>query len=343
MESGMILKELFCILLVFAFMQNPANADLPNDPLLSQQWYLSKINLPKVWSMQLKTSEVIVAIIDTGVDLEHEDLRDNLWVNNLEIPDNKIDDDNNGFVDDINGWDFQGNDNIPMDEDQSNTGHGTTAAGVIGAVTQNSLGISGIGTSIKLMVIRAFDTAGISSDQIIANAIDYAVANGAQVINASFGGYRSADAELMIKAVERAQKKDVVFVAAAGNYGGQNDIKEFLPGNLRLDNVISVAASTLDDTKWIGSNYGSNNVDISAPGVNIFTTKLGNTYGAVTATSIATPVVAGVAALIKSVAPSLTSKSIKTIILNTGSPVSIETVCKCRVDAFEAIKYAMNL
>ena len=211
-------------------MPNLAMADVPNDSLLSQQWYLSKINLPKVWSMKLKTSEVIVAIIDTGVDLNHDDLKDNLWVNNNEILNNKIDDDNNGYIDDINGWDFQGNDNRPMDEDQTNTGHGTIAAGVIGAVTHNNLGISGISASVKLMVIRAFNNHGTSTMPIIAKAIDYAVANGAHVINASFGGYESPEAELMIKAIEGAQKKDVVFVAAAGNFGESNDSKEFLPG-----------------------------------------------------------------------------------------------------------------
>ena len=338
----MLLRQIFYVPVILVFMQNTSRADLPNDPLLSQQWYLSKINLPKVWDMQLKISEVVVAIIDTGMDLEHEDLKNNLWINTLEISNNKIDDDNNGYVDDINGWDFQGNDNIPMDEDRTNTGHGTIAGGVIGAVAQNSIGISGMGTSIKLMVIRAFDAQGLSTGQIISNAIDYAVANGAQLINASFGGYKNSDTELIIKAVERAQKKDVVFVAAAGNFGESNDDKEFFPGNLRFDNVITVAACGPDDTKWVGSNYGSHNVDISAPGINIFTTKLGNTYGAVTGTSIATPVIAGVAALMKSVAPHLSSKSIKAILLNTGVPVSIETVCNCRVDAFEAIKAVMN-
>lgn len=314
-----------CVLLL-VFLPSLAMADLP-------QWHLRKIRLPEVWDMNLKTSHVVVAIIDTGMDLNHKYLKDNLWVNKKEIPNNNIDDDNNGHVDDIFGWDFQSNDNDPMDEDNNNTGHGTIAGGVIGSINKNT----------KLMVLRAFDANGTSTIPIIARAIDYAVAQGAQVINASFGGYESAESELMINAIKRAQEKDIFFVASAGNDSLSNDVRSFYPGSLRLDNVISVAACNQDDTKWAGSNYGAHTVDIAAPGVDIYTTKLGNTYGAVTGTSIAAPVITGVAALIKSVAPHLDSKSIKNILLNTGISVPIETVCQCRVDAFEAVKAALKI
>lgn len=328
-------------ILVVVFYINLSHAQ-SNDPLHHEQWYLSKIGLNKLDPSLVNSLEVVVAIIDTGVDLSHEDLKEQLFINHNEIANNNKDDDHNGYVDDIMGWDFQDHDNYPMDEDDYKTGHGTIAAGVLAAASNNYKGIAGIGNHIKIMPLRAFNPSGTSTDEILAAAIDYAVKNGAQVINASFGGYQKDQAPKLISAIERARAQNVIIVASAGNYGNSNDQNEFLPASLRLDNIISVAASNQDDTKWPGSNYGRNTVDIAAPGVDIITTKMGNTYGRVTGTSIATPVAAGVVALMKALKPELDAKSIKNIVLSTGKKVPIETACNCRIDAFAAVEAVLK-
>lgn len=307
--------------------------------LPKKQWYLDKIGMEDAWVLAGERDDVIVAIIDTGVDLDHEDLSGQFWVNANEISGNGIDDDGNGFIDDMHGWDFQSNDNYPDDEDDYNIGHGTIAAGVIAAGSNNGFGIEGMSPNVKIMAIRAFSRTGTSSVKIMAEAIDYAVANGAQIINASWGGSATGlDAKPCTDALMRAQRKGVIFVNAAGNYNTNTDVDAWFPGDADFDNIIVVAASTKDDKKWVGSNYGKRSVDIAAPGTEIFTTLMGNRYDFVTGTSIAAPVVSGLIALMKSVDKTLDGARAKAILQNTGAPVLIDTACNCRIDASKAMR-----
>lgn len=279
----------------------------PNDTSFGSQWGMSIINAPEAWDIHTGDGSVIVAVLDTGVDYNHNDLATHIWANLGEIPGNGLDEDGNGYVDDIRGWNFVSPDIVngpaPMDDSSTWGWHGTHAAGTIGAVCDNSLGICGVNWSVQIMPLKILDAfgGGYVSDEIF--AIDYAVKKGAKVINASFTYPQSCIVETPSQAekdaIEAAGDAGVLYVTAAGNYGCNNDSTPFYPAGHGLPNIISVAASDSFDNVPNWSNYGTSSVHLAAPGVNILsTTGSSPFYAAESGTSMAAPFVSGAAALL---------------------------------------------
>ena len=301
--------------------QTQASEIIPNDPRFEEQWNLSLIDMPGAWAIEKGDPEVIIAVVDTGFDYTHEDLASQTWVNAGEIPDNGIDDDNNGYIDDVNGWDFseppksdgngksQNGDNDPIDE----SGHGTHVAGIVGAAVDNDLGISGIAWNCTLMPIRGAGVRGIRDNRSAA-AIVYAVDNGARVINMSWGGRERSF--VLRDAVDYAYARGVLMVAASGN--GSEGASIFPAGYRK---VISVAATEQHKQKFYQSNFGAS-IDIGAPGNVILSTHINNRYRPLSGTSMATAHVSGVAALIISKRPSLTHQEVRQILLSTTDPIT---------------------
>jgi serine protease len=264
---------------------------VPNDTNYANQWALENrsdadIDASQAWDYGTSSS-VVVAVIDTGVDYTHVDLAANIWTNTREIAGNGVDDDRNGYTDDIRGWNFVNDNNNPADDN----GHGTHVAGTIGAVGNN--GISGVAWSVKVMALKFLDSTGSGNLSDAVGAIDYARLNGAKVINASWGGGGFSSA--LQSAITRFQNAGGIFVAAAGNEGANNATTPSYPAN--YTNVISVAASTSTGALASFSNYGTN-VDIVAPGQSILSTIPGNRYASYSGTSMAAPHVAGALALL---------------------------------------------
>ncbi|MCF8242892.1 MAG: S8 family serine peptidase [Melioribacteraceae bacterium] len=259
----------------------------PNDPGYSEQWYLPKISAEQAWDIETGNAEIVIAIVDDGINLTHNDLANNLWVNSDEILDG-TDTDGNGFVDDINGWDFGQDDNDPT-PDAPNY-HGTLVAGITSAETNNSIGIASIGYNSSLMPVKITD----NNDLFVVDGFDgivYAVDNGASIINCSWGNY---DYSILGKeVVDFAIENDVLVVAAAGN-DGYDEI--FYPA--AYDGVLSVGATSQTDEIWSATNYGTQ-VDLMAPGQDIYSTESGDGYATASGTSLASPMVAGLAALVK--------------------------------------------
>ena len=314
----------------------------PNDPLFGSQWYLSKVNAPGAWDTTTGSNEVVVAVLDTGIDINHPDLSANIWTNAGELPDNNIDDDNNGFIDDYHGWDFIGSvpDPLPKYDTGWNTSginHGTAIAGVIGAVGNNNAGIAGMNWSVKLMPIRVLDGAGVGDTGDIYQGIDYAIANGADFINLSFVG-NNQDV-LLSNAINEATQAGILVFAAAGNNNINLNSSPRYP--VCDENVIGVGGTDQEDTRLlvesggqisVASNYGSDCIDISAPGENFISTSfydpvngLDNPYlSGWSGTSMATPMVAGAAALIKASNPTLSISEIKNLLLHNSDPFSAD-------------------
>lgn len=304
--------------------------NIPNDPLFGQQWGLHNtgqtggvvdvdIDAPEAWDIETGSSSVTIAVIDSGVDYMHPDLFDNIWLNDNEIPDNFIDDDGNGFVDDIRGWDFIRNTNDPKDD----FGHGTHCAGIVGAVGNNSVGVSGVCWNCKVMSVKVFSEYGSSSVGVLARGISYAAENGADVFSMSWSG---SDSQLIKDVLNHAYSKGIVLVASAGNYNSQIP---YAPA--KYDNVIAVAAIDKNNTKAVFSNYG-NWVDVAGPGVDVFSTMptyhvtlndYGYTqdYSNMSGTSMSAPYVAGVVGLTLSKNLGMKQEEIKTLIQSAISPV----------------------
>lgn len=293
-----------------------------NDPDISKQWGLSNsrdtdIDAPEAWNNHTKGSKsVIVAVVDTGIDYRHEDLKNNMWKNPKERAGNGKDDDGNGYIDDIYGYDFANNDSDPKDDNK----HGTHCAGIIGAEGGNSKGGSGVNQVVSLMALKFLTSNGSGSSSGAAKAIEYAADNGADIISASWGGYSySATIE---DAIKYAKNRDVLFLAASGNDNKNTDQEPFYPACYDLSNIISVGASDNEDKKASFSNYGKNSVDIFSPGVSIYSTVLNNRYDYLSGTSMATPFVAGTAALLKAKNSTLTFSQLKDTILKNGDKKS---------------------
>ncbi|MGB1651761.1 MAG: S8 family peptidase, partial [Acidimicrobiales bacterium] len=301
-----------------------------NDPLINDVWGLDSnhgIDASVAWPISQNASEVIVAVIDSGIDPNHPDLLDAIWINPGEIADNGIDDDNNGFIDDTYGWDFTGEyDNTPQDEH----GHGTHVAGTIAATRNNAEGIAGVANNVKIMTLRFLDKQGNGITSWAINALEYAVANGAAISNNSWGGgpYETP----LYNAIAQAGNTGHLFVAAAGNSGNNSDSYPMYPAAYNLPNILSVAA--INSTGGLAgfSNYGINTVDIAAPGVNILSTMSGESencpnppipcYVSWQGTSMAAPHAAGVAALMLGVNNGLTPEEIIQIMQETIRPTS---------------------
>ncbi len=297
---------------------------LPNDNLFGEQWALrnvgqyggkagADIRATEAWDLTTGAN-VTVAVVDTGVDYAHGDLAPNSWTNPID-PANGVDDDHNGFVDDVHGADFVDEDANPTDD----AGHGTHVAGIIGAKSNNAAGIAGVNWDAKIMALKFLDEDGQGNTADAANSIDYAVSHGARVINASWGG--PALSQALYQAVRRAGEKGVVFVAAAGNDGENADAKPDFPAAFDLPNVISVAATDSSDDLADFSNYGAGSVDLAAPGDDIESTVPKDTdssgYASFSGTSMAAPFVAGAVALYLSRFPQGNGDQARTSILGT--------------------------
>ena len=314
---------------------------VPNDPFYSSQYALQKIKAAEAWNITTGDTAIIIAIIDTGVDWDHPDLAANIWTNRNEIPENGIDDDNNGFIDDIRGWDFGGlngtPDNNPM-EDRPD--HGTHVAGDASAVTDNSIGISSIGFKSKIMPVKTIrdDFRSPSGSPYVVygfEGIKYAADNGAAVINCSWGG--GGFSFLGQEVVNYATSLGSLVVAAAGN---NNSPSAFYPASYK--NVLSVGATDEGDIKTSFSNYGAN-VDVSAPGINIYSTWQNDTYRFGVGTSFASPIAAGLATLVKVIFPSYNPNQIAEQIrtncddINSINPSYVNQLGRGRINALKSL------
>lgn len=286
------------------------------DDLNALQWSLDHsnnydINAPEAWDITTGSKDVIVAVIDTGMDIDHEDMIGNIWVNKDEIAGNGIDDDLNGYIDDIHGWNTRDANGAVDDL----FGHGTFVGGIIGARGNNSLGICGVNYNTSLMILNAFGNSNETDTEFLIEAIDYAVRNGAQIINASWGsnGYSPAMEEM----IDYARQNGVLFVAASGNDADNIDDLPFFPAAYANSNVISVGSHELYGEVSSFSNYGRLHTDLVAPGTSCYSLRPGSSYGQGSGTSYAAPHVAGTAALLLSAYPSLHYWDVKAKIMGS--------------------------
>ena len=288
----------------------------PNDPSFGSLYGMSRIQAPAAWDISTGSRSVMVAVIDTGVQYNHPDLAQNVAVNVGEVRDNGVDDDGNGYVDDYYGFDFVGYSGDPMDDHF----HGTHCAGTIGARGNNGEGVAGVAWSVSLLPVKVLDSSGSGTLASVAAGIHYAVARGATVISMSLGGPSSSVA--LESAIAAARQSGVLVVAAAGNSGLNNDDYPSYPASSPSENVVAVAATNSSDARPAWSNYGLSSVDVAAPGVNILSTILGGDYSYLSGTSMATPHVAGMAAVLRSINSGLTYGQIKSILVSTSDPVA---------------------
>ncbi len=299
----------------------------PDDARYSDQWALNNegqtggtvdadIDAPETWDRFTSGNDVVVAVIDTGVKYDHEDLAANIWTNSGEIPNNGIDDDANGFVDDVHGYDFVNSDGDPMDDND----HGTHCAGIIGADTNNGIGIAGTVHNAKIMAVKFLSASGSGSTSAAIDSVIYAVDNGATVLSNSWGG--GGFSQSLQDAIEYAHENDVLFIAAAGNDSSNNDNSPQYPANYDVANVISVASTTHTDGLSNFSNYGATTVDLGAPGSDILSTVSNGGYAVFSGTSMATPYVSGAAVMLRSNFPQLSALEVKEILFNTVDPIS---------------------
>ena len=323
---------------------------LPNDPSFSSLWGLENtgqpggqegwdftgglptvgvigadIDAPSAWDVTTGSSNVVVAVIDTGVDYTHEDLAANMWRNPGEIAGNNIDDDGNGFVDDVFGWDFGSNDNDPND-DSADPGHGTHVAGTIGAAGNNGVGVTGVNWNVGIMALKIADDAGNLTTSAIIGAVNYVTMMreqfGVNIVasNNSYGGYGISSAERA--AIDAHCAADVIFVAAAGNDSINNDVFPAYPASHNNPLVMSVAATDRANQLARFSNTGPTSVDIAAPGVAILSTTPGNNYEYYGGTSMASPHVAGAVGLLAAAFPNATGAQMRDAILDSAVPVA---------------------
>ena len=327
----------------------------PNDPNFNQLWGLNNIgqtgglpdadvDAPEAWNLTTGDPNVVVAVIDTGVAYDHPDLAANIWVNTGEIPGNGVDDDSNGYVDDVYGYDFSNNDSNPYDDH----GHGTHVAGTIAAVGNNGVGIAGVTWRARIMAVKFLGATGSGSTDGAINAILYAASNGAKVMNNSWGG--GGFSQALLDAIQTADQAGALFIAAAGNSGSNNDLIPHYPSSYEAANVIAVAATDHSDLKAYFSSYGATSVDLGAPGVSIFSTVpvVGDIccsnvtgYGNLSGTSMATPHVSGAAALLLARFPGSNHLAIRDRILNTADPIpsmSGITVTGARLNVLNAME-----
>ncbi|MBU2501974.1 S8 family serine peptidase [bacterium] len=283
---------------------------VPNDPRFPELYGLQNtgqtggtpgadISAVEAWSTFTGSSDVIVAVIDTGVDYNHPDLTANMWINQGEIVGNGIDDDGNGWVDDIVGYDYVNGDANPMDDN----GHGTHCSGTIGGVGDNGVGVAGVNWTVSIMALKFLSSFGSGSTADAISCIQYATQMGADVMSNSWGG--GGYSEALELAIQEAYDNGIIFVAAAGNNGSNTDLNTYYPQGYDVPNVVSVAATDHNDQLASFSNYGVTSVDLAAPGVEILSTTPGNTYSVYSGTSMATPHVAGAFAMLKGRFPNL--------------------------------------
>lgn len=309
------------------YIVHALDASVPNDPLLGNLWGLNNtgqtggqvdadIDAPEAWAISVGSRSVLVGIIDTGVDYTHPDLAANIWSNPKETPNNGIDDDGNGYVDDVRGWDFYGNDNNPMDDNN----HGTHTAGTVGAVGNNGVGVSGVCQQVSILPLKFLSASGSGATSDAVEAVAYATTLDVTLTSNSWGG--GGYSQSLKDAIDAANAKGILFIAAAGNSGSNTDAYSNYPSCYASSNIISVAATDAYDGLAYFSNYGTSTVHLGAPGVNIYSTVPRSSYQYYNGTSMATPHVAGACALLKAVAPGMSGARIKTAILNSVDAVS---------------------
>ena len=310
-----------------ALSPNPVGA--PNDPLFGDQWALNNtgqnggkanahIDALKAWAKTQGSSEVVVAVLDTGVDYSHKDLVENMWIRPTSLP--QYVDAELGSADDIHGYDANVNAGDPMDDN----GHGTHVAGIIGAEGNNSEGISGINWNVKIMPLKFLGRGGFGSVNDAIESINYAIDRkkhgvNLRVINASWGSTQRSKA--LEDAIRAAGEAGILFVAAAGNSSTDNDRRAHYPSNYDLPNMLSVAALDRTDSLASFSNYGAKTVHVAAPGREITSTWLGDQYREASGTSMAAPQVAGIAALILANEPTLSMAKLRERIMKSSDPI----------------------
>lgn len=302
-----------------------------NDPLYTDLWNLKRLNIEEAWKLTKGSKKIIVANIDTGIDYRHEDLIANLWMN----PDPS--------AKDKHGFDYAQNDSDPMDINE----HGTHTAGIIGATGNNAKGIVGVNQQVSILTVKFIHgTFGTTAAAI--QSIDYAIKHGARIINASWGGYSEDETENegLFEAIERAEKANILFVAASGNDGGDNDLRPMFPAGLANPNILAVASVNDRGKKSFFSNYGATTVDLGAPGGGVLSTAIGNRYKKFAGTSMAAPHVSGLAALMLSLKPSLSYKQLKEILMKTIVPMpTLNNKCVTggEINALNALKEVSKL
>ena len=291
----------------------------PNDPYYGNLWGLVNLQAAQAWDIYSGDPNQVVAIIDTGIDYNHPDLASNIWTNPGEIPANGLDDEGNGYIDDVHGYDFYNNDSDPLDDNS----HGTHVAGTIGAMTNNGLGVSGINWQVSMAALKFLDASGSGYISGAISAIQYAGANGIKTSNNSWG---TSYSQALYDAMQNiGQAHDHLFIAAAGNTGTSTDLIPIYPGAFDLDNIISVAAITESDVLAGFSTWGPSSVDLAAPGINILSTIRSAGYAAMNGTSMATPHVTGVSLLLRGLHPDWAYSQVKTQILSTTRHVDALT------------------
>jgi uncharacterized repeat protein (TIGR01451 family) len=345
---------------------------VPNDPRYSEQWALNNvggsggkagadIKAEPAWDITTGSRSIVVAVIDQGINVQHTDLVANAWKNPGEIPGNGIDDDGNGFIDDVNGFDFVHNDGSVYDGPGTNPDgtaidyHGTHVAGTIGATGNNATGVAGVNWQVSLMSLKFLGPHGGTTADLL-KALAYAkmmrdlwVSSGGtqganiQVTNNSYGGGGYSQAEF--DAIQALGSSGILFVASAGNNNDNNDVNSAYPASYDLPNVICVAATDQFDNMASFSNRGSRTVHLGAPGVGILSTTPGNGYSLLNGTSMASPHVAGVAALVLAAHPSFSLARLRAAILFSGDPLSSldQTVSGRRLNALGALQNAAQV
>jgi thermitase len=323
----------------------------PNDASFAQLWGMhntaqrdnagqvgkegSDIDVVRAWDQGFRGDRrVIVAVIDTGIDWDHPDLMANLWTNPREIAGNGKDDDANGFVDDIRGWNFVANTANSRDDNR----HGTHCAGTIGGLGNNGVGVAGVNWQVSLVPVKFLDGSGSGTLENAVNAINYARTIGVHVMSNSWGG--GGFSEALFKSIQATRDAGILFVAAAGNDGRNNDDVPTYPSTYDVDNIVSVAASDNQDKPASFTSYGRRTVHVAAPGVQIYSTTPNNGYAYLSGTSMATPHVAGIAALMMAADPSWSYAEIKRRLIATSDPAGPlrrKVVSRGRVNAWNAI------
>jgi len=327
------------------FLAEPVLANItPNDFYYGNQWYLSKIEADSAWDKISGSPDMVIAVIDSGIQIDHLDLKNNIWKNSREIPGNNIDDDKNGFIDDVNGWDFVNNSPDPSPKftpgwTEAGVSHGTMVAGIIAASGNNGEGVAGVTWQAQIMALKVLDDKGEGRLSNVIRAIDYATNNGADIINLSFVSFNYSEG--MQEAIRRAHSAGVMIVAAAGNEqsdGVGYDVEKTpiypacYDGELIGENmVVGVAASDALDQKAKFSSYGSRCVDLVAPGISFFSAVTPGSVpdfpnkiydGYWSGTSMAAPQVSATLALIAQANPELTQREIVNILFASTDNIS---------------------
>lgn len=312
-----------------------------NDPYYTSgsQYGLFNVSAPKLWDLNIDCRETCIAFIDSGARVTHEDLVDNIWTNPNEIPGNHKDDDQNGYIDDIHGWNCV-NDNSDLSD---NVSHGTHVAGILSAATDNAKGVASIARNAKIAVIKAFDSDKTSVDMII-KGISYADTMGFKIVNASFSTSDKDFIETMGSAIEACP--DILFVCAAGNNSLNIDVNPTYPASYDFPNIIAVANVSQTDEPAISTNYGRNTVDIAAPGMDIMSSynTSDSSYGSKSGTSMAAPMTASAAAAVISANPSLSPAEVSEILTRSADHIAaLDGKIKngARLNAYAAAKLVM--